>query len=210
MKFKYVRAFRLYFFPSWAHIGTNWKRGAWRAGVASGFSTRSIRCAMACTERITRSEDLKQKHLGQRAKRDLRSFRVHRELLLSQLRSDSEGSADFTIDLGEDSCSDGSSDRSLDRRIQEEVIDELCWADEAHFETGFEDGCSLQEARAFCRMCLRHADRLRLARARQLGEDTTEVQSPSALTRRIKDHEEARNFALICLKAIEEYEAEGP
>ena len=27
-----------------------------------------------------------------------------------------------------------------------------------------------------------------------------QVQSPSALTRRIKDHEEARNFALICLK----------
>ncbi|CAL1148205.1 unnamed protein product [Cladocopium goreaui] len=166
---------------------------------------------MACTERITRSEDLKENHLGQRAKRDLRSFRVHRELLLSQLRSDSEASADFTIDLGEDSCSD-SSDRSLDRRIQEEVIDELCWAsvDEAHFETGFEDGCSLQEARAFCRMCLRHADRLRLARAQRLGEEITEVQSPSALTRRIKDHEEARNFALICLKAIEEYEAERP
>ena len=36
-----------------------------------------------------------------RCRRDLRSFRVHRELLLSQLRSDSEASADFTIDLGE-------------------------------------------------------------------------------------------------------------
>lgn len=38
---------------------------------------------------------------GPAAERDLRSFRVHRELLLSQLRSDSEASADFTIDLGE-------------------------------------------------------------------------------------------------------------
>ena len=33
----------------------------------------------------------------------------------------------------------------------------------------------VQEARAFCRMCLRHADRLRLARARRLGEEITEA-----------------------------------
>ena len=53
----------------------------------------------------------------------------------------------------------------------------------------------------------------RVSTPRQLGELRSpveaprfrQVQSPSALTRRIKDHEEARNFALICLKVRAEF-----
>ncbi|CAK9093907.1 Uncharacterized protein SCF082_LOCUS44157 [Durusdinium trenchii] len=142
--------------------------------------------------------------LGQRAARDDGTFRVQRELLLSQLRSDSEDSEGFTVESSEES------DRSLDRRIHEEVIDELCWASpDLELKARFEEGCSLQEARAFCRMCLCHADRLQQAHARRRGEEPPEVQSPSVLVRQIASHREARGFALLCLQAIEDYESLG-
>ncbi|CAJ1367780.1 unnamed protein product [Effrenium voratum] len=168
---------------------------------------------------------------NQRAQR----FRqVRRELLLSQLRSDSEGSADFAVNLspssseGEQPCyerfepsstylCDGECQDSdgLERRIQDEVIDELCWASadwrQAQEGTTFEDGCSLQEARSFCRMCLRRADAARLEQARLLGEPELpeEEESSSELAARISSHEEARSFALMCLRAIEDYETEN-
>eukprot|EP00439_Symbiodinium_sp_Y106_P045917 s2413_g5.t2 len=194
--------------------------------------------------------------------------RIRRELVISQLCSDSDGSADFTVPLSPTSTSSDatwvgcrewdaeilkhpmdtlhlscSATRSVATGQFEEAslapvhpsslslqsppsdsVDELCkaipdmplesvtsWTEVCPEETSRIDaGCSLPEARAFCRMCLVQADRARAELAELTGQATEEeAETPADLVARISSAEEARSFALMCLQAIEDYKLQS-
>jgi len=193
---------------------------------------------------------------------------IRRELMLSNLCSDSEGSADLAVPISpvstsSESCADGQGQKESGMRLfvgdvrsfasgsrsalstdgkpgppdqhrkpglqslrngRDESADELCWTlsdrplesltswTEVCTEeiTCMDQGCSLQEARAFCHMCLLQADQARLEHCHLTGQVAEDVaESPGELVSRIGSSQEARSFALMCLQAIEDYEREN-